>query len=162
MKIFDPKRHLPPGWDHEALDSNLRWYHGLSALSLISFLSRFSQARSELYVYVEQPGGEYLPELVTTRTITPFRELMAGLPYLGMWCFLALMALQVWRYYAHHTRESMSVYTMRRLPDPWEYHRRCWAQPILSTLFELLLFALLTGLCWLFWYYGTPVPCRPF
>lgn len=72
------------------------------------------------------------------------------------------MPLLVWRYYASHTQGSMAVYTMRRLPDKWEYHRRCWTQPILSAAAELLIFAVLAGLCWLLWYFATPAPCRPF
>ena len=71
------------------------------------------------------------------------------------------MPLLVWRYYHFHTQGAMSIYTMRRLPDPREYHRRCWMQPILSAAAELLLFAILIGLCWLLWYFGTPAVCLP-
>ena len=97
-----------------------------------------------------------------TRTILPFWDLLEGTPLLGLWIFLAVMPILVWRYYHYHTQGTMAVYTMRRLPDRWEYHRRCWTQPILSAIVELILYAILVGLCWLLWYFATPAPCRPF
>ena len=71
------------------------------------------------------------------------------------------MPLLVWRYYHYHTEGSMSVYTMRRLPNKWEYHRRCWKQPILSAIAELLFYAILIGLCWFTWRTETPAACLP-
>lgn len=162
MKIFDPKRHLPVGWEWENTKTGLIWGHILSGLSLFSFLQRYSLALDSLYTQVPGPNGTYIRELDPTRTILPFRDLLGGTPLFGLWIFLAVMPLMVWRYYRFHTQDAMSVYTMRRLPDRWEYHRRCWTQPILSAMAELLLYALLTALCWLIWYFATPVPCRPF
>ncbi len=161
MKIFDPKRHLPPGWNWEATKVNLLWGHAISALTTLSFLSRYFDARELLYRSIPGPTGTYIPELVPTRTIAPFRELLRGFPLLGLWCFLAVMPILVWRYYHFHTQGAMSIYTMRRLPDPMELHRRCWMQPILSALAEILMFAVLTGLCWCLWWFATPLPCRP-
>ena len=162
MKIFDPKRHLPMGWDWENTRDKLFVWHGLSAMTLIGFLDGYIDARSLLYNLVPGPNGSSIRELVPTRTILPFRDLMVSTPLLGLWIFLAVMPILVWRYYHYHTQDSMAVYTMRRLPDRWEYHRRCWTQPILSAIAELLLYAILVGLCWLLWYFATPVPCRPF
>jgi hypothetical protein len=34
-------------------------------------------------------------------------------------------------------------------------------QPLLSAAAELLLFAILIGLCWLLWYFATPAVCLP-
>lgn len=47
-------------------------------------------------------------------------------------------------------------YTLRRLPDRWEYHRRCLVPPVLEALSCLLLFALLTGLYYLLYLRLTP------
>lgn len=162
MKIFDHKRQLPPGWDWDNLRSNLLWGHSLSALTMLSFLSRYFRAREDLYAYIQKPNGTVVMELVPSRTISPFLALLQGWPLTGMWIFCIVMALQVWRYYTSFTTGSMAIYTMRRLPDKRELHRRCWTQPLLSMAAELLLFALLAGLCWLLWYFATPAPCRPF
>lgn len=160
MKIFDPKRHLPVGWEWDGTQTALLWGHFFSGLTTLSFLRRYFDARDSLYFYKEQ-GGLLVKELVPTRTIAPFPALISGMPLLGLWLFLAVMPLLLWRYYRYHTQGAMSVYTMRRLPDRWEYHRRCWTQPILSAVFELLLFAVLIGLCWLLWRFATPAPCLP-
>ena len=161
MKIFDPHRHLPVGWDWERTRNGLIWGHILSAFSIFSFLGRLSDALSALYNYRQLSDGTLLKELVPTRTMVPFSELLLGRPLFGMWCFLLVMPVLVWRYYRFHTQGAMSVYTMRRLPDPLEYHRRCWTQPLLSALLELAIFAVLTGLCWLLWRFATPAVCLP-
>ena len=162
MKIFDPKRHLPPGWDWERTQVYLFWGHAFSTLPLLGFLSRYFDARDALYIHTQGPNGTLLKELDPSRTIAPFGELMLGTPLLGLACFLVVMPLLIWRYYDWHTQGVMSVYTMRRLPDRREYHRRCWTQPILSAIAELALFAVLIGLCWLLWHFATPAVCRPF
>ena len=167
MKIFDPQRHLPPGWEWERTLEGLIWGHIASVLPIFAFLKPYGDARAALYDLVERPDSTgryslYVEVLDPSRTIAPFSGLIRGTPLLGLWIFLAVMPLLVWRYYHFHTQGSMAVYTMRRLPDPREYHRRCWMQPLLSAVAELLLFAILIGLCWLLWYFGTPVPCRPF
>ena len=166
MKIFDPKRHLPVGWDWENTWPRLILGHFASGLPLFAFLKRYADARAVLYDLVERPDGsgfysQYVQVLDPSRTIAPFGELIGGTPLLGLWLFLAAMPLVVWRYYEFHAHGAMSVYTMRRLPDPWEYHRRCWVLPILSALAEIALYALLIGLCWLLWWFATPLPCRP-
>ena len=161
MKIFDPNRHLPLGWDWESSRFYLLWGHILSGVTMLGFLGRYSDALDALYAYREGPGGTLIKELVPSRTIVPFRELISGAPLLGLWLFLGLMPLLILRYYRFHSQGAMAVYTMRRLPDPFEYHRRCWAQPILSTLGELAFYALLMGLCWLLWRFGTPAACLP-
>lgn len=160
MKIFDPKRHLPLGWEWENTKCALGWGHFFSSLTSLGFLAAYYDARNALYAHREQ-GGILVKELVPTRTIAPFGDLIAGYPLLGLWLFLAVMPLLVWRYYRYHTQGAMAVYTMRRLPDPMEYHRRCWTQPLLSAVFELLIYAVLIGLCWLLWRFATPAPCLP-
>ena len=161
MKIFDPKHHLPVGWEWEPLKDYLGWMHGLSTLSLFAFLSRYFDARAWLYDNKEGPDGRWVRVLVPGRIMPAFSELMAGLPMLGLWCFGILMAIQVWRYYSFHTQGAMSIYTMRRLPDRWELHRRCWMQPVLSTLAEFALFSVLTALCFALYYFATPAGHLP-
>lgn len=160
MKIFDPKRHLPVGWEWEQTRAGVCWGHFFSSLTILGFLDAYFTARDGLYSYQER-GGLLVKELVPTRTIMPFGELLEGYPLLGLWIFLAVMPLLVWRYYRYHSQGAMAVYTMRRLPDPMEYHRRCWTQPILSAVFELLIYAVLLFLCWLLWRFATPAVCLP-
>jgi predicted amidophosphoribosyltransferase len=48
MKIFDPKRHLPVGWDWEDLRGTLYWFHGLSTLPMLAFFGRYIDALDAL------------------------------------------------------------------------------------------------------------------
>lgn len=161
MRSFDPKRHLPPGWDWENLRAGLAWGHGASLVSLLFFLGKYFDSLDSLYALIQQPDGTMLKQLYPGRTVDPFFQLLWGTPLLGLWIFLAVMAVQVLRHYRCHTQGSRADYLMRRLPDPWEYHRRCWAVPLLASLAELSLFAAGSGLCWLLWYFATPAGCLP-
>ena len=161
MKIFDPKRHLPLGWEWEVTRNYLIWGHILSSLTTLIFLDRYVDALDALYIWVEGPDGTMVRELAPNRTIAPFWSLMAGMPYMGLGIFALAAAMQVWRYYNWHTQGAMSVYTMRRLPDRFELHRRCWTQPVLSVAMEILIFAGLTVLYWLLWRFATPAACLP-
>ncbi len=56
---------------------------------------------------------------------------------------------------------ARSDYTLRRLRDPWEYRRRCFALPVLAALLCLLLFALLTGVYYAIYLRFTPPEWLP-
>lgn len=161
MKFFDPKRHLPPGRDWENLRFWLILGHGVSLLTLILFLSRYFDSLDSLYSYVQQLDGTMIRQLIPGRTVAPFWELINGTPLSGAETYIFLMFHLVFLNYRYHTQGSMSVYLMRRLPDRWEYHRRCWTVPVLSTIAELLIFAVGIFLCWLLYRFGTPEGCLP-
>ena len=54
---------------------------------------------------------------------------------------------------------SKSVYLMRRLPDRWEYHRRCLTIPLLAILAGLVSIPLLTGIFYAIYLHATPAQC---
>ena len=96
MKIFDPKRHLPLGWDWDNTWPRLVLGHCASALPLFAFLKHYADARAVLYDLVERPDStglysQYVQVLDPTRTIAPFPALIQGTPLLGLWIFLAVM-----------------------------------------------------------------------
>jgi len=72
-------------------------------------------------------------------TILDQSEWLTGFFVLAL-CLFAFLPL----HYAYHHQGSKSVYLMRRLPDKWEYHRRCLALPLtgiaLCALTAFLLF----------------------
>lgn len=70
-----------------------------------------------------------------------------------------VMALFAALHYVYHRRGSRSDYTMRRLPDRWEMHRRCLTIPVCAVLI-----CLIAGFVMLLIYYGiymlvTPEQC---
>lgn len=51
---------------------------------------------------------------------------------------------------------SKAVYLMRRLPDRWEYPRRCFALPLLTLLLGMALTVLVLLACWGLYTHFTP------
>ena len=58
--------------------------------------------------------------------------------------------------YAHHYKDTKSIYTMRRLPKRWELHRRCLTLPVAGAVILLILSFLMLVLY--FWHYMAVVP----
>ena len=68
------------------------------------------------------------------------RLYLLPLPLLGTVLLLGGIAAN----YLHCRTGARSDYTLRRLRDPWEYHRRCLALPLAAMVLSLAVFALLT------------------
>ena len=62
-------------------------------------------------------------------------------------------------YYRGFSQESQSLYLMRRLPDRWEYHRRCLALPLMTILAGLVSIPILIGLFYAIYLHATPEQC---
>ncbi len=157
-KHFDGTKYIPVGWDWENLRFSILMGHLTSVLPLLYFVVQYLQARSELFVD-QIVDGKWVVVPRPGAVMVPFAGLIRGIPLMGFWIFFLLMGYQVARHYRYHTRDSMSVYLMRRLPDRWEYHRRCWTVPVLSSLVELVLLAGMLFLCGLLYRGCTPAEC---
>lgn len=59
-------------------------------------------------------------------------------------------------YYQMHYGSSRSVYLMRRLPDPWAFHRRCLGLPLLTAMVTMVVAACLLGLYYALYCHVTP------
>ena len=63
MKIFDPKRHLPAGFDWEPTRDGLIWGHILSGLTLFNrnsvFLCKGTEAFKILFEILKRNGLDY-------------------------------------------------------------------------------------------------------
>ena len=68
---------------------------------------------------------------------------------------LSMPLLAAW-FYFQHWQDGRSIYTMRRLPDQWELHRRCLAVPAAAALLALLLGFGLLMLYYLFYLAAAP------
>lgn len=97
---------------------------GGAGLAWVWFLAAYWNFRYNLYhlkngVRVLKEGN-VMPDLI---------DVMGGC-FVGLWILIGMAAVTIVRHYAAHYREgSRPVYLMRRLPDRWEYHRRCLAIP---------------------------------
>ena len=83
-----------------------------------------------------------------------------GLPVFSVFTLLFLGAVIVaFVNYSGFRNGSKSVYLMRRLPNKWEYHRRCLALPLLAILAGLVSIPILLGLFYALYLHATPEQC---
>ena len=76
--------------------------------------------------------------------------------------FWVFMGLEVWDCYDYHKKSTKSIYLMRRLPDKWELHRRCWGRPVIHCILSLLAVAAMTLVYFLLYLTLTPWECLPY
>ncbi len=155
---IDLNRITPPGRDP---NQTLTIANGLFLLQ--AFLSfgigvDYLQARSRLY-----DAPDYIGRLTEPQgTIAPFSQLADGYFSVVPPLLWIAMLTQVVVNYLYFRQGAMSVYLMRRLPDPWEYHRRCWSLPLLCGLGA----SIGCGAIWLFYFLiylvCTPAGCLPY
>ena len=162
MKRIDLNRYAPPGRERsQFLSCAWLWAAGAVLWSL-RFIGNFIGALDRLY---EAPRGmaSYLSDrvLVPGRTIAPFMAIAEDCMNLFpvVWIFLLL---EVAASYLYFRKDSMSIYLMRRLPDKWELHRRCWGRPLIFFLQSLALILCLTAFYFLIYLLFTPAGCLPY
>lgn len=153
MKRLDLQRLVPPGVDAR---QELRWLLGGWALSFVyslGFVIRMVQERSMLY-RVAGSGrvlrtGVAMPDFAGLLGRHLYGFLIVAL------CMLAIVAY----HYLYHRQGSKSIYTMRRLPDGMELHRRCWTLPVLMALASLLAAFVLLMIYYVAYMLVTPKSC---
>ena len=113
--------------------------------------------------------GVFVPELIRLKglgcPIEPF-----FLYFSGTWWFapvlmmlpvtviiaLLLLAAKVISHYRYYRRGVRADYTMRRLPDWREYHRRALALPLFGLVGTVLVYLIALGVCIAVYYLITP------
>lgn len=151
------ERLTPPGVDAV---QELRWalrVWAACALWSLTFLRRYVLARADLYLVAKSGARTLIPGA----TMPDFCVLLGNA--LGAFLAAALLTLPLAaRHYLYHYQGSRSIYTMRRLPDAWELHRRCWALPLLLALGTLLAALALGAIYYAVYQLLTPDAClRP-
>ena len=130
-------------------------------LSFCFFISQFNMALDMLYTGI--PGETplradaqmyYFVDLIGSHGhVSNFFSEPVFFPFVLL--ILGAICLAVYNYSGFH-HGSKSSYLMRRLPDKWEYLRRCLAFPLLTILLGLVLIPLLTGLFYAIYIHFTP------
>lgn len=150
------ERYAPPGVDVQTEVERTVW--GLIAAAVLSlrFFLAYVDRRTYVYDLLEDfPGPEKIVVMPT------FREIFSW-SFLGFWIFLlAMAALAVFHVAYHYQGGSRPVYLMRRLPDRWEYRRRCLALPAAGALCALVVMAILLGIYLAVYLNCTPAQCLP-
>lgn len=155
MKRLELDRYAPVGSDWR---QELKYFAGGLAAALLYSL-RFPLRLRDAYELLYRTSPLTGTRVLRQGALMPdFAELidrcLLGFPLAAL-----MMAVFAALHYAYHRRGARSDYTMRRLPDRWELHRRCLAIPVCAVVLCLALWAAM-----LLAYFGiymavTPEPC---
>lgn len=148
------KHRIPLGISVERERVNLMLGLFLSILwAVLAYAWAYSVALSDLYI--TQNGKRIM--LLDAR-MADFGQVFRFVPA-GFLILMGLMVAKGFWFRAYHRQGSMSIYLMRRLPDPREYARRCWTLPLVGVGMCLVLTAVTTAVCYLIYMKCTPVSC---
>lgn len=149
-------RFAPPG---RSVRADLRWLLAIAALTVLigctSFYAAFARGLNEIYevrygIKVLREGF-YMPRLA---------ELLRG-RFAGVWAFAAGCILLAVLYRGEFTRETKSIYVMKRLPHAWEYYRRWLPLPALCAVCFFAVCVALAALLSLAYFKNVPAQALP-
>lgn len=125
----DLTRLTPPGY---SLDLERAFFRtGLVSATIYSamFFIRFFHSLDNLYGYDSDKHRVLLPDAHMPDFADLLETAFVGFAFLAalMLCFIAVR-------YAYYRQGSRADYLMRRLPNRFDWHRRCLVMPILAAL----------------------------
>lgn len=156
MKKLLPERFFPVGSDRRGLTNRFfTLLGGAALLSAVIFIARFCSFRSKLFFVL--PDGTR--QLTDGAVMEPFVSVLSytSVGFLALMLGLVLFAVGCYRRY--YTGGSRSIYLMKRLPDPWERHRRCLALPIMGLIAAVIAMTVLFWIYYAIYVLATPSAC---
>ncbi len=152
--MLDLSRHIPPGLNLKPERTAYSVGMLLSVLfSLLYFFPRYSDQLIRLYRWNGlQPAP--LPGAVMPDFAGILGQALIGFPVLS-----AMTAGFAALHYLYHYQESKSIYTMRRLTNRRELHRRCLTLPLLGFVLSVLTAFLLLLVFFAVYMIRTPKIC---
>lgn len=146
-------KYAPPGYDY-TFDKNFYFVGlGLATSFSFSYLLRFGEAKSSLYIY-DLEGKK----LKVGAIMPDFTELFQGSLW-GYWVLAFAMLLFIALRYASYYQHSKSIYLMKRLPDRLDMHRRCIIVPVIAAISCTVIAFLVLLLCFGHYLIFTPDAC---
>ena len=127
----------------------------VATLHSMWFFVAYQQARQELYMTV---GSKQ--KLIEGAIIQDFSIITQHL----FWTFYIVeivIFLSVISFYMYHYDGSKMMYLMKRLPDKWDVHRRCWTLPIAGTVLTVVWMLILRMIYYAVYILCTPSQCLP-
>lgn len=152
MKI-DLTRHAPCGINTRTEFTAFCALEGIAIGLTLPLLRRISEARQELYHWTGAKKvlleGAVMPDFIT----------LVEKSFFGFPAVMAAALFFVLYHYAFHYQGSKSIYLMRRLPNRWELHRRCWTLPVAAIALFALSAAVMFLLYFAIYLLATPGGC---
>lgn len=148
-------RNTPPGIDPWQEIGTFLLAQMLSLFFSFQFFGRYQSARAQLYHTVD--GKRFLLE---GAKIADFGEIL-GLSLYGFGLTAVAMLGFIVYHYAYYRQGSMSIYLMKRLPNPTERHRRAWTLPILAMAASMAVALAVLLIYFAIYLLATPKACLP-
>lgn len=149
------EKYAPPGIQ---VSTEVGWfYFGMIVATFHSmlFLIQYISARDELYIRTSR--GLELIEGAIIRDFGTLTENVFLTFYLV--CIVTLL-VGVYHYFYHYQGSKM-MYLMKRLPDKWEVHKRCWILPIAGFCITVVWMLIVRMLYYAIYIFCTPSQCLP-
>ena len=115
---FSPPGHSVSAWKNYSIFA----LAGSFCFSFLTYMFRMIQALDGLRYDDHMPG---------------FREVL-GVAQFPFFLFAGGALVFVLSFYLYFRQGAKSIYTMRRIRNRWELHRRCWTLPLLTIVVLLL------------------------
>ena len=96
--------------------------------------------------------------LIKGRMMLDFYEILEGTFngfVIAIFGFICLIIF----HYGYHYKDSKSIYTMKRLPNKYELHIRCFTFPVIGIITSIVISAILLVLFYLYYITKTPDEC---
>lgn len=113
--------------------------YGVLIIAMISFSSSAFTTRFDTYIRFCEVLVE--GKIEYQGQIPPLTTVLSG-AFVFMNVILLFAAYSIFIHYTSFRRGSMSIYTMKRIPDRMELHRRCLALPVMAVLIAVIIMTL--------------------
>ncbi|MBR5712920.1 MAG: hypothetical protein IKX54_04920 [Lachnospiraceae bacterium] len=147
---------FPPGTNVAVECCVLGTTIGWMVIAGMSFISKFQQARENLYD--DFGNGVMIRNL--DREMPKLRSLVSGRLYGLLIVLLGCAAIAVGHYVSYY-RESKSIYVMKRVSSRAEIHVRCLAVPLITFAVALIIAFIMFRLYVWGYYYFSPEGSLP-
>ena len=148
-------KNAPPGAN---IEYQVNWYFGgliFIGVWSLGFPFRFSTEYNRLYYTTDS-----IRYLRSQAMMPEFHELLGG-SLRAVFVVVLVLLICIVMNYASFRQGSKSIYLMKRLPNPWELHRRCILLPALGMAGALILGFTLLMIYFAIYMLVTPDRCLP-
>ncbi|MBR4303821.1 MAG: hypothetical protein IKT81_00680 [Clostridia bacterium] len=152
-RLFE--RFAPPGMPLKSMSNSVVGGSIISAFwALLIFLIRYWQKYDNLF-YTDYAGVSHLYE---GAVMPDFGYIFGDSLMLFNILALSMVGFIVY-FYAYYYRGGKSIYTMRRLPNRWEIHKRSIVLPLLAVITVLAAAFVMVMICFGLYMIFTPDQC---
>lgn len=127
----------------------------IATLQSTMFFVNYGNATADLYTYRLNKQV-----LIEGAIIKEFQYLLENVFLFSTLVCIATLLVTIFHYMYHYEGSKM-MYLMKRLPDKWEVHRRCWTLPVAGAVLMVVWMQVLKMFYYAVYILCTPSQCLP-